>query len=193
VNHVPLTFFEVDTDPDRFQYFLLEESSVAESYEFDGRPLSNVWRPPTVYAYQPRLPEADFWDFGLGAFGTVFAIRPEALDRHELRQYLASVGELLALPYRGREFAVWNVTECIDALDADASVWLHYDNGERFRVKSPRFRRDRLGWNVFKVPEMPQSIFAWVDDRVERQQLFKHRVEDGRLTGLVFRALYSLP
>jgi hypothetical protein len=84
------------------------------------------------------------------------------------------------------------VTECIDALDADASEWLHYDNGERFRVQSPRFRRDRLGWNVFKVPEMPESIFAWVDDRSDRQQLFKHRVEDDRLTGLVFRELYSL-
>jgi hypothetical protein len=112
--------------------------------------------------------------------------------RHELRQYLASVGELLPLPYRGREFAVWNLTECIDALDADASVWLHHDNGERFRVESPRFRRDRLGWNVFKVPEMPQSIFAWVDDRIERRQLFKLRVEDDRLTGLIFRELYSL-
>jgi hypothetical protein len=175
--HVPLTFFEVDTDPDRFQYFLLEEGSVAESHEFDGRPLLNVWRPPAVYSYQPRLPEPDFWDFGLGAFGTVLAIRPEALERGELRQYLASVGELLPLPYRGRDFA----------------VWLHYDNGERFRIESPRFRRDRLGWNVFKVPEIPQSIFAWVDDRIERRQLFKHRVEDGRFTGLVFRALYSLP
>jgi hypothetical protein len=54
----------------------------------------------------------------------VFAIRPEALDRDGLREYLASVGELLPLPYRGREFAVRNVTECIDALDPDASVWL---------------------------------------------------------------------
>jgi hypothetical protein len=93
-----VTFFEVDTDPDRFQYFLLEDGSVADRYEFDGRPLSKVWRPPAVYSYQPRLPEGDFWNFGLGAFGEVFAIRPESLDRHELRQYLASVGELLPLP-----------------------------------------------------------------------------------------------
>jgi hypothetical protein len=189
---VPLTFFEVESDSDRYQYFLLEDASVADRYEFDGRPLSDVWRPPAVYSYQPRLLEADFWNFGLGAFGTVFAIRPEALQRNELRQYVASVGELLPLPYRGREFAVWNVTETIDALDADASVWLHYDNGERFRVESPRFRRDRLGWNVFKVPELPHSIFAWVDDRIERHQLFKHRVDDSRLTGLIFRELYSL-
>jgi hypothetical protein len=27
----------------------------------------------------------------------------------------------------------------------------------------------------------------------ERQQLFKHRVEDDRLTGLLFRELYGLP
>ena len=40
---------------------------------------------------------------------------------------------------------------------------------------------------------MPESIFAWVDDGSERQQLFKHRVEDNRLTGLIFRELYALP
>jgi hypothetical protein len=190
---VTLTFFELESDPDRFQSFLLEDVSVADRYEFDGRPLSKLWRPPAVYSYRPRLPEGDFWDFGGGAFGTVvFAVRPEALDRHQLRQYLVSVGELLPLPYGEREFAVWNLTECIDALDADASVWLHYDDGERFRVESPRFRPDRLGWNIFKVPEMPESIFAWVDDRSERQQLFKHRVEDDRLTGVIFRELYAL-
>jgi hypothetical protein len=188
---MPLTFYEVHADPDRFQYFLLEDGSLADRYAFDGRPLSKVWRPPAVYSYQPRLPEADFWDFGLGAFGTTFAVRPETLDRSDLRQYLASAGELLPLPYRGRAFAVWNVTECIDALDADASAWLHDRNGERVRVQSPRFRRDRLGWNVFKVPEMSESIFAWVDDRTERRQLFKHRVEDDRLTGLIFQELYS--
>jgi hypothetical protein len=50
---------------------------------------------------------------------------------------------------------------------------------------------DRLGWNVFKVPEMPGSIFAWVDDTFERRQLFKHLVQDEGLTGLLFRHLYS--
>jgi hypothetical protein len=66
---VPLTFFEVDSDPDRFQSFLLEDASVADRYEFDGRPLAQVWRPPAVYSHHARLPEGDFWDFGLGAFG----------------------------------------------------------------------------------------------------------------------------
>jgi hypothetical protein len=189
---VALTFYEVDADPDRFQYFLLEDASAADDYDFDGRPLSQIWRPPAVYSYQPRLPEGDFWSFGLGAFGTVFAVRPEALDRPGLRQYLTSVGELLPLPYRGREFAVWNITECIDALDAEASEWLHYDDGARFRVAKPRFRPDRVGWNVFKVPEIPTSIFAWTDDRTERQQLFKSLVDDEQLTGIVFREIDSV-
>jgi hypothetical protein len=187
---VPLTFYDVESDPDRFQYFLLEDPSAADHYHFDGRPLSQVWRPPAVVSYQPHLPEGDFWDFGLGSLGTVFAVRPEALDRPGLRQYLTSVGELLPLLYRDREFAVWNITECIDALDADASEWLHYDDGARFRVATPRFRPDRLGWNVFKVPEIPTSIFAWIDDRTERKQLFRHLVDDEQLTGLVFREVY---
>jgi hypothetical protein len=187
-----LTFYEVDADPDRFQYFLLEDASAADRYHFDGRPLSHAWRAPAVHSYQPRLPEGDFWSFGLGAFGTVFAVRPEAFDRPRLREYLTSVGELLPLPYDDREFAVWNITECIDALDAAASEWLHYDDGERFRVARPRFRPDRLGWNVFKVSEIPTSIFAWTDERTERQRLFRHLVDDEQLTGIVFRELYSV-
>jgi hypothetical protein len=47
---VPLTFYEVETDPDRFQYFLLEDPSAADRYHFDGRPLTEIWRPPAVYS-----------------------------------------------------------------------------------------------------------------------------------------------
>jgi hypothetical protein len=187
-----LTFYEAYADVARFQYFLLEDASAADAYDFDGRPLSHIWRPPAVFSYQPRLPEPDFWSLGLGAFGTVFAVSPEALDRPDLRQYLASVGELLPLPYEGRDFAVWNITECIDALDHDASEWLRYDDGERFRVETPRFRLDRIGWNVFKVPEIPSSIFAWTDDGTDRQQLFRYLVDDERLTGIVFSEIYSV-
>jgi hypothetical protein len=188
---MPRTYFEVVSDPDRFQYFLLDDPSAVDRYTFDGRPLAKRWRPPSVYSYEPRLPEGDFWDFGLGGFGTTFAVRPEAHSRSGLRQYLSSVGELLPLPYGGRDFAVWNLTHCIDALDRDASSWLHYDNGERFRVKVPRFREDRLGWNVFKVPEIPESIYAWVDDKTEPLQLFVRLVEHEGLTGLTFRELYT--
>lgn len=145
-----------------------------------------------MFSYQPRLPEGDFWSFGLGAFGTVFAIRPELFGRNGLPQFLASVGELLPLPYNGRVFAVWNITECIDALDTKQSEWLLYDDGGRFRVATPRFRLDRLGWNVFKVPELPTSIFAWTDDRTERKQLFRNLVDNEQLTGILFRELYSV-
>jgi hypothetical protein len=68
---------------------------------------------------------------------------------------------LLPLSHLGRDFAVWNITECIEALDRDASSWLHDESGDRSRVHVPRFRVNRLGWNVFKVPKMPGSIFAW--------------------------------
>ena len=188
---MPRTYYEVTSDPDCFQYFLLDDSSAFDRYRFDGRPLSEHWHPPSVYSFKPRLPEGDFWDFGLGGFGTTFAIRPEALSRPGFREYLSSVGELLPLPYLGRDFAVWNVTNCIDALDREASSWLHYENGERFRVDVPRFREDRRGWNVFKVPEISASIYAWVDDKTEPQQLFMRLVEHEGLTGLVFHELYT--
>jgi hypothetical protein len=42
---VTLTFFEVESDPDRFQSFLLDDVSVADRCEFDGRPLSKTLHP----------------------------------------------------------------------------------------------------------------------------------------------------
>ena len=50
---------------------------------------------------------------------------------------------------------------------------------------------DRLGWNVFKVPEISESIYARVDDKTEPPQLFLRLVEQEGLTGLVFRELYT--
>lgn len=185
-----ITFFEVDLDSD-YQYFLFEDTAAVEDLIFDGHPQLDTWSPPAVYSYQPRLREGDFWDFGVGSVGATFAVRPEALEAVEY--HLSRAGELLPFPYQGREFVVVNITECIDALDHDATTWVHDDRGRRHDVRHPVFRLDRLSdWSsLFKIPETAISrIYCWQDDP-EAVEQFKSAVEIEGLTGLVFKELYS--
>jgi hypothetical protein len=184
------TFYEIDTDPDAYRYFLFDDADPEGMYAFDGAPKGRTWRPPSAYVYKPRLPEADFSDFGMNS--PALAIRPEALDRTNVAYYLGQAGELLPLPYEGRDFVVANITECIDALDHDASEWTHYDDGERFRVGTPRFRLDRLGRQIFKVPETALMSMYCYEDSNNADEQFKRYVEHEGLTGLVFRELYSV-
>jgi hypothetical protein len=186
-----ITFFEVETDPDVYQYLLFEDPDAVDGVIFDGSPKRDTWSPPEVYSYQPRLREGDFWDFGLGGVGAAFAVRPEALETVEY--HLSFAGELLPLPYQGREFVVANITECIDALDHDATTWVYDERGKRHDVRAPVFRLDRLGWNLFKVPETAITrIYCWQDDPEAAEQ-FKSCVEIEGLTGLRFKELYSVP
>jgi hypothetical protein len=212
VDRGTITFYEVGTDPDRYQYFLLEEIGRVGLLS-DGRPWEDNWLPPKVFSFQPRLREGDFWDFGLGAVGKCFAVRPEALQRTEVSHFLNSAGELLALPYLGREFKVLNITECIDALDHERTTYredMEFDEEEldelddetrrlieeepsERQVKTPVFRLDRLGWQLFKVPETAiTKIYYWERSEDDPEQQFRPYCQTQGLTGLTFTPIYSI-
>lgn len=176
---------------------------------FDGR---DVWQPPKVFSFQPRLREGDLCNFGLGGFGNVFAVRPEALEHGHLAKFLESAGELLPLPYEGREFTVLNITECFDALDRERTVYrepveldefelakldeidrqcLEEDDLERV-VDEPIFRLDRLRGQLFKVPETAVSkIYYWERSVGGADEQPRRYCDREGLTGLVFREFYS--
>lgn len=189
-----ITFYNVRADVDNFQYFLIERDRPFDPdddpYNFEGTRKGPRWKPPRVRVEKPRMPEADFFSFGLGTSGPALAVRPEAFQRAlELRQRLERVAELLLLPYDGREFSVINPLEVVDALDPDATTWdTDPETGEPDdEVVEPRFRVDRLRGDLFQVPEtLYSNLYTW-----ERTgQELKPYVEDAGLTGLVFDELY---
>ena len=196
-----ITFYRVETDVDTFQSFMFEDVKLLDvdsgRYYFDGRPKERWvpprrWKPPKVFSYTPLLPEPDFWGFGAGAAGAVFAVGPPVLAHAAVREYLESVGELLPLPYDGREFAVVNITTCIAALDEDSSEWYYHEDGSRYRVRTPAFRLDRLGPSLFKMPETGGlDIYCW-EDAQDAENQFKGTVERSGLTGLVFTKMYDV-
>jgi hypothetical protein len=195
---VRITFYSVRADSDRFQY-LLEDGADAPRYDFDGTTKAAEWLPPPVFSHKPKLPEGDFWNLNL--LSEAFAVRPEALERTNVEYYLRGAGELLPLPYGDRVFRVLNVTECYDALDKDATRWddlsvdlepeLREQVGPVLVVREPVFRTDRLGWQLFKVPEQSTRIYYWEAEEDAPEQ-FRSYVEWNGLTGLLFEPLYTV-
>jgi hypothetical protein len=198
-----ITFYKVETDVERFQYFLLEDASQASYLVANGAPWKEAWMSPSVFSFQPRLREGDFWH--RGGFGACFAVRPEAFETG-LDLFLQPAGELLPLPYQGRKFKVLNVTECIDALDHEQTTWYDvdhvdddgFDHGPREvfkpapRVEEPVFRLDRLGWQLFKVPETAvTNIYCWEGSLDGEEEQFRRFCEREGLTGLTFTEIYT--
>ena len=215
-----ITFYEVDCDVDRYEYFLVDGD---EAWRWgplgdrhvvaNGRSWADDWQPPPVFSFQPRHEEGDFWSFGLGAFGDVFAVRPEAFANGHLELLLGPAGELLPLPHGDRVFRVLNITECIDALDREATVWDRFRvnlddpdfadldeftkeelvaDPESVTVDIPRFRLDRLGWQLFKIPETAiTKIYYWERSEDGEDEQLRAYCEREGLTGLVFRELYT--
>jgi hypothetical protein len=198
----------VDADLELYQYLLVEGNQ--PYVVFDGGPLRDMWRPPDVISFQPRLREGDFWGT-LGFGGASFAVRPEALERTNVEIFLAPAGELLPVPYGDRLFHVLNITECIDALDRDHTVWDYYEDIdldeddveplerehlEKLQregvVKRPAFRLDRLGGQLFKIPETAiTSMYYWERSEDGEEEQFRRACQAQDLTGLTFTPIYN--
>jgi hypothetical protein len=147
-----------------------------------------------VFLLKPTRPEQDFWDIGLGGHGTAWAIRPEAFaNAPTLLHFLNPSGELLPLRHGEREFTVFNVTEVIDALDRERTTWDDYDDGTIADVERPAFRSDRLGEQIFKVPETSLGRIYYWEDAANAAEQFKAQVEHYGLTGLTFEIVDSFP
>jgi hypothetical protein len=201
------TFYEVQPDG-AFRYLDIDEdrddgwrwmmAGHRDGLEIDGRTWGDTWNPPPVHALD-RGPEGDFAGIAYISCGA-FAVRPEALQQHdELEIFLGLAGELLPLPCDGREFKLVNVTEVVDALDWENSI--HIETG-RPGVPSPqqsmiadlRFRLDRLGGQIFKIPERVRSqIFYWERSTDDPGEQFRRYCEQSGLTGLEFQPIYSTP
>lgn len=177
----------------RFQGFLLDQPELlsAEQHHristFDGRPRT-TWVPPRVYSRYPKKEEPDFWSFDVGS--GAFAVRPEAVRL--VYPFLAEAGELLPLPFKGREFLVCNILECVDALDeAKTEAWRIGPSGEKYAPKHPFFIPSHLSHStLFKIPQLPINIYCLEESEVPEDE-FKACVEANKLTGLTFELVWS--
>lgn len=181
--------YEVEPDVDRFQTFLPEEryrNSAADDF-FDATPLANKWPRPEVYVLHPKLKVGDF--FGFLSPGTIVAT-PEAYQKVEF--FFDVAGEALPLIYKGREYALLNVLECIDIVDQERAEWLLIPEGEKAMLTKYAFHENRFTRSsLFKVPETCRGALLTYERSGDPEEEFKAFVEHNKMTGLLFREVWS--
>jgi hypothetical protein len=184
--------YEIICEADDFQYFealdeeLQSETMVNEEalLRFDGRPKATIWKPPAAKIVKPKLKRGDFYAFATGAF----VVSPEAWEKAAM--FLEMAGEVLPLPYKGQEFAVLNVTECIDSIDENKSSWQKLSSGRKILDK-PAFDPSLFGESsIFKIPQNSARIYCY-EGSGDPETEFKAFVEQEKMTGLSFSKVWS--
>jgi hypothetical protein len=174
-------------DSNNYQRFLPEEEGIWKT----GRLKLNCtrklqeWVPPQIYVPNPTLKKGNFSHLCSGAFVT------DSAATEELRDLLEMAGELLPLHYKNEDYALLNVTECMDCLDHDRTEWeLGKTTGAKIRIIRHVFRPNRLPESsIFKIPERLATIYV-AEGRFDPEDEFKSRVEKSQLQGLLFEEVW---
>lgn len=187
-----MTFYQVSADArpegSEFENYapLVTKSRKGKGWQFCGRPFSHKWKPLDLEISMPLWPRPDFFDFGVGTFVCNDRARELAAEPLEM------AGELLPVNIRGEDgqFVLFNLTNCINALDVERSAWSQLHPSIRI-LKKPVFRPEAMGEpTLFKIPEDgAQRIYCVERTGDPEDGEFKAVVEFNHLVGLVFERI----
>jgi hypothetical protein len=136
------------------------EPDVNVSFEFDGRPLRQRWRPLAVRPITEEFPElTTVGDFTI--LGTIPVFSKRAVEG--LGELLTDNGELLPLEpaVDCMPYYAYNVTTVLNALDRDRTEGLWLAPDRLMVVERYSFRPERLiGATIFRIPELQGTVFV---------------------------------
>jgi hypothetical protein len=100
---------------------------------------------------------------------------------------------MLPLPYEGEILQVINVTECINVLDQEHTLWkINQKSGVKVWIESYAFHSRRFSESsLFKIPETCNGEIFAIERCGDPECEFKARVEQAGLTGLIFEKVWS--
>lgn len=179
--------FRIHNDINNFQYFLTEQENDWEKLVMDCTKMLKRWAPPPVFIYKPKHKQGNFFNFDSG----LLTCDPEATET--LRSYLEMAGELLSLPYEGKEYSILNVTECINCLNQEKTEWIYgKSTGSRIGIKNYSFHPNRFSESViFKIPETSKTEILVVEGLKDPDEELQFVVESTGLKGLVFELIWE--
>ena len=101
--------------------------------------------------------------------------------------------ESVQLPFENEQFALLNVTACVNCLDQDRTEWeLGKSTGKRIRIEKYAFHYDRLPESsVFKIPETRRGEILCYEGVKDPEDELKPYVESHGITGLKFTELWA--
>jgi hypothetical protein len=178
--------YRIKSDVNKYQYFLPEKEEDESRLWMDCSSKGDTWLPPPVFVYKPIHKKGDFYSFNSSAIIT----SPKATQ--VLYPFLEAAGELLPLTYKGEQFTLLNVTECIDCLYHQKTEWVQSkDAGENLWINKYVFHTNRFSESdIFKIPETCKSEILVVEGLKDPKDEFKHAIESAGLEGMIFEEVW---
>jgi hypothetical protein len=146
----------------------------------------NAWVPLPVrrnYSVKDNLTKPLGDRVGIDAEIDPMVLSRRALD--VLLPHIGTLGQVLPLAFEEAEYAFFNITNVVDALDESKSELKFFSDGGFHRVLRYAFKpeavRDQL---IFKIPQQPGG-FAFVTDRLVEL------VKSNGLTGFGFKLMWT--
>jgi hypothetical protein len=184
--------YEVVPDVNHYQSFQFDYPDAdpfwkSNQWTFDCAPKASTWVPLKVNIVGPKLKRGNFFNLGSG----VVVLDAHATDA--LRTLLEMSGELLPLTYKGEQFTVLNVADCVEALDDSKTKWVYgKSTGATIKIEQYAFHRHRLPETpLFKIPETNKSAILTIEGMKDPQDEFKPSIERFGLTGLTFKEIWN--
>jgi hypothetical protein len=156
---------------------------------FNGDPFPlEAWKSFPLVRDPVNKDEASSQELGdvacIDSYGSILNLSQRALDT--LLPHITQFGEMLPVKFDEAPFAIFNVTNVVDALDEPASDVKYFKSSGRVMaiddfVFKPEAVKDQ--W-IFKIPQRPGS-YSLVTDR------FVKVVQDAGLRGFGFTKVWS--
>lgn len=183
--------YRVNINPDEYQTLLPATSNaeiILDAQIMGGVPKLNNWVPVEHYIINPLAKKGNFYSLSTGG---AFACDKIAADR--LRYYWEIAGELLPVFLQnGTPLFIINITECLNCLDQENSVFDYYKDGTKGRILKHAFHESRLSESsIFKIPETVKTqVLTYTGVKAPHDEFYTAYMESG-LKGLTFELLYS--
>lgn len=146
-----------------------------------------TWRPLRLYEEHARLPRGNF----ARSWGGGFLVDSRAMTA--IQSILGDECEFLPmLPFNGETLYLMNLLTCIDCLDREKTEFaIDEASGRKLsRAMNYCFHPDKISSaSVFKLPKRV-GVFAATGTGAGQPE-FKTLIERQKLTGLIFRELWS--
>lgn len=175
-----MKIWHLDFELDYFDNLVsIGDLSLEEIQSFNGKCKSNQWKPIAVRKMDNKeLSNAPGFYSHIPAFDKV--------TLEQVSEFIENSAEALPLFSSEGEFYAINVTDVLDCIDYDKSIYKTFRDGKRImRFEKYEFIKDIVrGKHIFKIVDEPLKR-PFVSDE------FKQRVIDSKLTGFKFNLVWE--
>jgi hypothetical protein len=182
--------YRVRPDVKNFQTLFPEDESLLSDFSLilDCTPRLAEWKAFGLYCFNPMQKKGDFSYMLPGSF----IVREGVMEG--ISTFTEMAGEQLPMSLQGETQYLINVTECVNSLDQDKTIFTtDPDSGIRLgSIEKYSFYPNRFSESsLFKIPETRRTDVLTLERSMDPEEEFKAYVEENKLSGLVFELLWE--